>query len=637
MAEKTIKLEPEVIEVLAHIQSGKKFLLSGGAGSGKTYSLVSVIKEVIKANPITPIACITYTNAAVKEIAERVDHPNLRVSTIHDFLWDTIKSFQRELKVTLLELINDPNNSIPNPNTDTVDLYENSFDDGVQYREYLRISDGIISHDEVLALGNQMYRKYKVLCDILKDKYRFIFIDEYQDTSPLVVDILLTQLKKSLKKCIIGFFGNSMQSIYDDGVGDLFDYLASGDVVEVQKKQNRRNPMSVIDLANQLRIDTLRQEPSKDIHAPNMIDGEIKQGSVKFLYAHSGNLTTIKKSNHFHGWDFNDSHNTKELNLTHNLIASKAGFEALMEIYDRDPIIKLKKDIVKKIKEKSIAIDEDMTFEQVVNLVSLQNRQKKLRIDVIKESPEHSALFDILKDKPFSVVRKIYLDKDSLIDDKKDDPESKSNTGTRRDPIIKQLFKIQDIINCYEHKDFNTFIKKTNFRINSIAKKKEILEIIQSIYIMSERSIADVIDYADTTGLCRKDDRYNDFIANNEYLYFRVSNVKFKYFQSLYCYLEGYTPFSTQHKVKGSEYNNVFVILDNGKWNDYNFAKLLGEEKGSENALKRTQKIFYVCCTRAKENLIVYYDSPSDAVLSRARTWFGEEKVICCDSLKGVE
>lgn len=35
-----LNLEPEVIEVLEHVAAGKNFLLSGGAGSGKTYSLV---------------------------------------------------------------------------------------------------------------------------------------------------------------------------------------------------------------------------------------------------------------------------------------------------------------------------------------------------------------------------------------------------------------------------------------------------------------------------------------------------------------------------------------------------------------------------------------------------------------------
>ena len=106
MAER-LKLESEVQKILCHIDNGENFLLSGGAGSGKTYSLVQVIKQIIFENPNTKIACITYTNAAVKEIEERVNHKNLKVSTIHDFLWDNIKHFQKELKSSLIILIND--------------------------------------------------------------------------------------------------------------------------------------------------------------------------------------------------------------------------------------------------------------------------------------------------------------------------------------------------------------------------------------------------------------------------------------------------------------------------------------------------------------------------------------------------
>ncbi len=45
---KRITLETEVQEILNHIDNGDNFLLSGGAGSGKTYSLVQVIRQVIE-------------------------------------------------------------------------------------------------------------------------------------------------------------------------------------------------------------------------------------------------------------------------------------------------------------------------------------------------------------------------------------------------------------------------------------------------------------------------------------------------------------------------------------------------------------------------------------------------------------
>ena len=99
-------MDKEVESIINHIEKNENFLLSGGAGSGKTYSLVQVIREVIARFPSSKIACMTYTNASVHEIERRVDHSNLNVSTIHDFLWDNIKNFQNELKDTLIDLLN---------------------------------------------------------------------------------------------------------------------------------------------------------------------------------------------------------------------------------------------------------------------------------------------------------------------------------------------------------------------------------------------------------------------------------------------------------------------------------------------------------------------------------------------------
>ncbi len=106
-----------------------------------------------------------------------------------------------------------------------------------------------------------------------------------------------------------------------------------------------------------------------------------------------------------------------------------------------------------------------------------------------------------------------------------------------------------------------------------------------------------------------------------------MKQIKFSEFQKLFEYLEGRTPFTTQHKTKGDEFDNVLVILDNGGWNNYNFEDLF-LENGSESVLNRTKKLFYVCCTRAKENLAVFYHGPSEEVVEKAKEWFSEENVI---------
>jgi DNA helicase-2/ATP-dependent DNA helicase PcrA len=129
------KIEPEVLQILDHIEKGENFLLSGGAGSGKTYSLVQVIKSVIEADPHAKVACMTYTNAAVREIESRVDHPNLLVSTIHDFLWGVIGKYQKELKKELINLLNSDHAGFKLPETPVPSDYFDALEDGIAYKE----------------------------------------------------------------------------------------------------------------------------------------------------------------------------------------------------------------------------------------------------------------------------------------------------------------------------------------------------------------------------------------------------------------------------------------------------------------------------------------------------------------------
>lgn len=643
VAEKLAQENDELYEILEHIKQGHDFLLSGGAGSGKTYSLVQVLQHISGLYPNAQIACVTYTNAAALEIKNRANIKNLRVSTIHDFLWDMIVQFQKEAKITLLELINNPECSIKNPNSDSP--YQNTFENGIQYKEYLRIDRGEISHDEVLVLANGMFKKYPRLCDLLIDKFQFIFVDEYQDTSPLVIEILLEFIQQRKKKNIIGFFGDAMQSIYETGIGDIDSYIKSGVVFKVEKKQNRRNPQTVIDIANKIRTDGLVQTSSKDFSAPNMENGIIKQGSVKFLYSTNFDLDKVKMSSWVNGWDFHDAKKTKELRLTHNLIADEAGFSNLMAVYDNDPIAKFKEAFLNEAKKQDHVFSDEDSFDTVVKSmpwVYKRGLQKgKSHLEVLLEDSTVKVLYEHIKDWPYSKVKKIYLNKDNLIDDKVaiDDVTIRD---PKRDRLMQHLFKIQDLISLFENKEYNELIRRTSFSVQSIADKANLKKCMDDLKAKASESIEAVISYADSFKLCIADDKLKDFINNNDYLYWRIKDIPFKEFQNLYLYLEGHTPFSTQHKIKGLEFDNVLIVLHNGGWNNYNFEYLFDDEiedtlnpsqkKSYPRILHRTKKLFYVCCTRAKENLIVYYPSPSPNVLEGAITLFGIENCVNLDT-----
>lgn len=75
---------------------------------------------------------------------------------IHDFLWDNIKHFQKDLKSTLVKLINDEDVTKIKIENETVPFdYFDSLEDEIQYKEYLRLKEGIISHDELLIVCQQ--------------------------------------------------------------------------------------------------------------------------------------------------------------------------------------------------------------------------------------------------------------------------------------------------------------------------------------------------------------------------------------------------------------------------------------------------------------------------------------------------
>lgn len=625
----------EFQQIMQHIHNGENFLLSGGAGSGKTYSLVQVIKQVIVENPTKKIACMTYTNAAVKEIEERVNHKNLNVTTIHEFLWDNVKRYQKEIKKALIESINDPNSS-KFTTTETTPLSTDFFTEDIEY-SYLstNLSIGRISHDEVLLLSNYLFQKHKKLCDILKDKYNFVFIDEYQDTQKEVVQIFLEHLNQSTKKCIIGFFGDSMQAIYDNGIGDISEYVGSGSVKEVIKKQNRRNPQLVIDLANKLRTDNVRQEPSTDDNAPNMENGSIKPGTVQFCY--SSDKDDLDKLKTELEWDFeykteSKKIQAKELNLTHNLIADKAGFRTLMDIYDKDKIVEYKNRIRKYIKDNNIETDfSDKRFCEVIEILAdgkSGNELKKVKPTKGQQEfiDSNQDLFNYSKNISFPVFIKTYVDKDQLIDDKKQDEEDENKKGSRRDELIKHLHKIQHVIHLYQTANYNEFLKHTEKKIYSIADKLQLQADIDSLINVEGKIIETVIQEAHGKGICLIGDKLNKFKEEKEYVYNRVKKVEFKEFQKLYEYLEGRTPFSTQHKTKGTEFDNILVVLDNGGWRNYDFESLFTNSR-NDRVMERSQKIFYVCCTRTKENLTVFYHTPTPEVIAQAKLLFGDNNV----------
>ncbi|EFV99914.1 DNA helicase [Streptococcus australis] len=633
MVEKTV--EPEVEKVFEVIKQGQNFILEGGAGSGKTYSLISIIEKISMEEPKKSIVCITYTNNAVAEIRSRIINDNLRVSTIHDFIWHVIKNFQKEIKECLVELINDDEQILFVAPKEVLgeELISLDYFDSVrvEYTEWYSMSiteqnKVQISHDHVLIVAEKMFSKYKKLSDILKDTANYIFVDEYQDTSPLVVKILLEHLRKSTRDNIVGFFGDSMQAIYDSGVGNIDSY----GLEKIQKNQNRRNPRKVINLANKFRSDGLVQIPSSDVAAPNMNNGNVIEGTVKFIYGDGiTHLEDLRNSELFKELEFDIPQKTKELRLTHKLNAETAGFSKLFELYSSDLLVKLITDMKKKFNASEL-VDKGKTFEELVEEAQIVVRKGgPLIIDIVKSIPELLAIYEEIKTFSFEeVISKSKVNKDSLLAYKFNGLSSRYEAGTDRDRILQRLDLIFELIELYKIGKHNEFLRITCFKITSSADKINLSKIMKEISD-NDITIGKVIKLAERTGLISKDDLFTNFIENKGYyLWLRLEKLPFQEYVNSIAYLREYVSVITQHKVKGSEYENVLVLLDNGRWNQYNFNSIFGKGSSNEKVQNRTKRLFYVAITRAMKNLIVYMPSNDRQIVEKAKDYFEECDIV---------
>lgn len=633
----TKELEKEVLEALQCIGNGKNFILEGGAGSGKTYSLISLIDALTAERPDIRIVCITYTNNAVAEILSRIENENLWVSTIHEFIWNLIKKYQIEIKDILVDLINDENAKNFKKPKDfgedfiTKNYFKNIY---VDYEEYYSVTPNVenrvkISHDHILIIAEKMFSKYKKISDILKDVSDCIFVDEYQDTSPLVADILLKHLEQSNKKNVIGFFGDSMQSIYDDGVGDLNQYS----LTKIVKTQNRRNPRIVIEVANKFRNDGIEQVPSEDINAPNMENGTIREGSIKFLYGtESDDFINVKGKNIFKTWDFSDGKQTKELRLTHKYNAEMAEFKDLYDLYNDDLISTL----ISKIKEK---MDKgDLDNDKNLGKLALEAKpifKKAALLNQINGNETYKSIYSVLENMSWDeVYEKCRITKESLMSYKLNGMSGKYEANSYRDRILRRMDILDEIIELYVANRFNDFLRITKFSICNKDDKIHLKRAMEYLVNEDNKTIEEVLEYAEKNKLLKEDELFSYYILNKGfYLWERLKKLPFKQYRKSVFYLKEFSPNCTQHSVKGSEYDNVLLVLESN-WNKYDFNTLFGKGSKSDSVQLRTKKLFYVCVTRAKKNLIIYMPTDDFEIVNRAKNFFGEENVIDISSIE---
>lgn len=519
------------------LKNKKSFIMLGGAGSGKTHTLMLTIDRAVKKAGASKICCVTYTNAAVDEIKRRCPYEKLKVGTIHDTLWDLISPYQKNLVVIFRELIN--NNIIKIDEEEkkkkALEVVE------IQYREFRSLEAGIFSHDDLLEIAKATFEKYPLLLKIFADKYKFFFVDEYQDTFSVLVDICIQSSAKY--GVTVGFFGDTMQSIYENYLGtkSIETIVKEAGFVEIKKEDNYRCATTVIDLINRIRTDGIIQKPATN----NMV------GKITFLYSMQEKaISEIKESNAFHDWKWDEK--TKQLFLTHKLISKELGFERYLTAFSH-----------------------------------------------------------------------FGMNSNSLAIGKKE---------TERHKLANYLFQISRIIDAYQRKDYGEVLRYCYKPIKKLDDKQKISEAMEDAVKCIDDPCLEMVDKLVNAGVLKiSNDALSSDKEKDKTLLDNLQNVSFKEVLEAYKYSENLTPFSTQHNIKGLEFENIFVYLDNARWNQYNFTKLFSNVNTTDSdkrICERTLKLVYVCFSRAKVNLVVYFPIPNKAVLEKAKSWFAAENVI---------
>jgi DNA helicase-2/ATP-dependent DNA helicase PcrA len=558
------KINESLEQVKESITGMKSFVLEAGAGSGKTWTLIESLKFLLETKSeelekqSQKIACITYTNIAKDQIIERLDFNDLvEVSTIHEYLWSIIKNYQQNLKT---EILNYNESDSRKHISGLEDIIENI---PIEYSQYGRkFEKGRLTHEDILHFSNVLFSNFPKISKLVANKFPYVFIDEYQDTEPRTVDIFLDYLRELNKgKVVIGFFGDSMQRIYNTGIGRIPQrYIDDKSVRLITKTENFRCSQKVIELLNKIRPLLIQ-----------VASGKNSSGNIAFISCND-NLDNqednYRKALNWlantRGWKIGED--TKILLLTHRGIANKLGYEKLLAIYD---------------------------------------------------------MLDFGRDRLFN---KEEIFSNFILDN------------------------IEDLVRLYQSKNYRSFIRKLGiigFKLNYHDDKSKIRKLMDGLILLRQTStIKEVLKYVFENYLLAKPLKIQNFLLdieqleldNNQQLskrfYESLISTKYEEFILLQNYIDKHTPYSTKHGVKGAEYENVLVVIDDTSWNLYKFNDVFSGNKSNAGRYDRTLNLLYVCCSRAKNNLTILCLSEMDSTaLGTIKNWFGVDDFMQIENL----
>ncbi len=291
----------------AVMQTEGPVLILAGAGSGKTRVLTHRVAYLIDRAGVAPyhILAITFTNKAAGEMRERVDKivgfgaEQIWVSTFHSTcvrilrryidrlgydnhftIYDTddqkgimkevCKKLQIDTKMlkerTIMSAISSAKDELIDPQEYEM---QNGFDyNGGKiakaYREYQATlkKNNALDFDDLIMKTVELFKADEEVLSSYQDRFRYIMVDEYQDTNTAQFELIRLLAAKHRNLCVVGDDDQSIYKFRGANIRNILDFeKVYPDAFVVRLEQNYRSTQTVLDAANAvIKNNTRRKE-----------------------------------------------------------------------------------------------------------------------------------------------------------------------------------------------------------------------------------------------------------------------------------------------------------------------------------------------------------------------------------------
>ena len=301
-------------------------MIVAGAGSGKTKVLTTRIAHLMaKGVDAFNILALTFTNKAAAEMKERVEHilgnreaRNLYIGTFHSVfarilraeahrigypnsftIYDTddaksvVKAVTNELNLdtqhykpnTVYNRISSAKNALVGPQEYISDYYLQQEDMrsnrpmiGQIYDAYSKrcFKNGAMDFDDLLFKFYEILKGFPEVLHKYQHKFKYILIDEYQDTNPAQYEIIKLLGAAHENVCVVGDDAQSIYSFRGATIQNILQFQKDYDDVEVIKlEQNYRSTQNILTIANEVIKNNKGQIP-KTLFTENATGEKIK-------------------------------------------------------------------------------------------------------------------------------------------------------------------------------------------------------------------------------------------------------------------------------------------------------------------------------------------------------------------------